>query len=677
MLHLHRGPIVVAVAVALFDTSSTYAEEGDVPGLNAYPASYFEKAQPYSAFDMLALLPGYTFIEADPDVRGFAASAGNVLIDGDRPATKHESLENLLRRIPASGVERIELIRSGAHGVQMQGQTVLANVVRVRRGQMHGAFELASTRYAGGIVGPRIAGELSRGIDRRLLELSAASYEALGDEHGDGHQARAAPDGAVLESAQYSQDERERSAEVSAAYEQQFEHGKLRANGSYIRETSDIAISEEQTHPDRETENVRERERQSESELGVRYDYAFDDTVHLELIGLHRTVREKETEDEIQVDETSSFRQVSSSSESIVRGVSRRLMDRWTLEFGAEAARNVLDSRSALRENDAPVALPAADVRVEERRSEAFVTTTWRMNAQWTLEAGSHVEVSELHQEGDSAVRKSFFYPKPRVLLSFAPTHANQWRLLIERSVGQLDFEDFVSSTSLSVDTVTAGNPDLEPDRTWTAELSWEHRLLDSGSLVLTARREKISDLIDRVPVDRVALLDGVGNIGEGERDELEIGFTMPLAPLGLDSGLLKTTALWRRSRAIDPVTGEQREISEEAPFEGALQFSHDLPALKVHWGVNVELATETREFLIDEIRAERFGARVDVFAEYEPAPAWNIRFFANNLTDRTFERERRIYDGARDVAPLSYVETRTLRMGPYIGVSVRRSFGR
>ena len=52
-----------------------------------------------------------------------------------------------------------------------------------------------------------------------------------------------------------------------------------------------------------------------------------------------------------------------------------------------------------------------------------------------------------------------------------------------------------------------------------------------------------------------------------------------------------------------------------------------------------------------------------------------NLRFAAENLTDRSLERERWIYDGARSDGPLEYVETRTLRMGPYYSVRVRRSF--
>ena len=70
--------------------------------ITSYPASFFDSVQPSSAFDMLAVLPGYDFSESDTDVRGFTGAVGNVLIDGSRPAGKQESLETVLRRIPAT-----------------------------------------------------------------------------------------------------------------------------------------------------------------------------------------------------------------------------------------------------------------------------------------------------------------------------------------------------------------------------------------------------------------------------------------------------------------------------------------------------------------------------------------------------------------------------------------------
>ena len=144
------------------------AETGAVSQVTVYPPAFFAAVQPTSAYDMLTVLPGYVFTESDSDVRGFTGAVGNVLIDGSRPAGKQESLESILRRIPAAAVERIEVIRAGAPGIDMQGQTVLANVVRRREAQARGMIEAESAFYERGFRAPRLAGEISRRSAREI-----------------------------------------------------------------------------------------------------------------------------------------------------------------------------------------------------------------------------------------------------------------------------------------------------------------------------------------------------------------------------------------------------------------------------------------------------------------------------------------------------------------------------
>lgn len=80
---------------------------GDARGVAArtdgavYDGAYFLTARPDTAFDMLARIPGFVF---DPGLsaRGFAGTAGNVLIDGERPATKNDNLQDYLGGSPRS-----------------------------------------------------------------------------------------------------------------------------------------------------------------------------------------------------------------------------------------------------------------------------------------------------------------------------------------------------------------------------------------------------------------------------------------------------------------------------------------------------------------------------------------------------------------------------------------------
>ena len=53
-----------------------------------------------------------------------------------------------------------------------------------------------------------------------------------------------------------------------------------------------------------------------------------------------------------------------------------------------------------------------------------------------------------------------------------------QIRLSLERSVGQINFDDFISSYDQFEETIRTGNPDLKPETAWELKLEHEWRLL-------------------------------------------------------------------------------------------------------------------------------------------------------------------------------------------------------
>jgi len=640
-----------------------------------YPAAFFAGSRASSAFDMLALLPGYAFVDSDVDVRGLAGASGNVLIDGSRPATKYESLETILRRLPASAVERIEVIRAGTPGIDMQGHSALANIVRSNAAQTRGSIEAGDAFYARGFDAPHVAGELAHRSGDRLLEFSGSASQTVDDEHGAGSRPRVSPAGETLRDGDYSQDEGEKILALGGGFEDRMFGGTLRLHGSAQRLRFRADILDAVTFPTIDTERVTEFNDETSAEFGATFERALSASTRFELAAIHRGLRERGGERAEDADESSLFHDDSDASESILRTLIRRRDGMLTLEGGLELAMNVLDSRSSLAENGIDVPIPSATVRVEERRGEAFAAATWTLNESWNLELDSRFEYSELTQSGDSTLRKTFFFPKPRALLTWSQG-ADQVHLLVERNVGQLDFDDFVSSASLSTGTVTAGNPDLEPDRTWRMEAAWERHFLDSGAFTIAIRHEEIEDLVDRIPVVADDVFDAIGNIGAGTRDELEVDMTLPLQNVGLPSAVLKIAALWRRSRTTDPVTGESRGISEDEPLEAAMHFLQAVPRWHARWGLDLTLPVEEREYHFDEIRTDRLGTMLNAFVEFEPAHAWNVRLFVNNLTNRSAVREREVYAGMRSEAPVQYIETRTLDIGTYGGIQVRRQFG-
>ncbi|MDZ4052935.1 MAG: Plug domain-containing protein, partial [Phenylobacterium sp.] len=90
--------------------AQTAAASSSAQGVISYPQAFFAEQRPVTAYDMVGRLPGFTLDTGD-NVRGFEGAAGNVLIDGGRPTSKTDTLDDILRRIPASQVDHIQLIR--------------------------------------------------------------------------------------------------------------------------------------------------------------------------------------------------------------------------------------------------------------------------------------------------------------------------------------------------------------------------------------------------------------------------------------------------------------------------------------------------------------------------------------------------------------------------------------
>lgn len=664
---------LAAILLISTHTAAVAADAGS--SVTAFEPDYFASAQPVSALDIVKLVPGFRLEEGDSELRGYSGAGGNVLVDGQRPTSKEDTLEDVLKRIPAESVERIELIRSGA-GYDMQGYTLLANVVRSHTQSLSGRIEGTYANYHHGYDAPRLAGELRHVAGGHILDLSGAIYRDIDDEHGFGSRNRYAEDGTPVRLGVYGQPEGDNIREVLGSYQLPLAGGTARVNGLYKMKKMFANIGEEVIFPTPYDASGTERVNTESTEIGFRYDRAVGVRSQIELLALRRTTGIDGTDKSFAPGGDDVTRENSDASETILRGVLRRKAGNVSLEGGIEGALNILDSHSALEEDGVDIPLPAANVRIEEKRAEAFFTAAWHLSSALTVEAGSRYETSTLTQSGDSALRKSLSFIKPRLLVRWAPSPQDEIRAIFERSVGQLDFADFVSSASLTGGTVTAGNKDLEPDSLWRSELAWEHRI-GKGSVVLTARHEAISDVVDRIPVfTDEGVYDAVGNIGSGRRQEVQFDFNLPFDPLGLAGVTLQGSGLWRHSRVTDPVTGERRRISEDLPIEAKVSLTHDIARWHTRWGINYVHAEKETTFKIDEVEIDRVPDRVDAFIEYKPDAAWTLRAFAKNLTNSPVIRTRSLYTGLRGLSPIRHIERRELNSGPYVGFTIQRTFG-
>ena len=669
---------IALASVLIVHATAAAAQSDATDDGTGYDAEFFSRSQPASAFDMVELVPGFRLQEGNTDLRGYSGAAGNVLFDGQRPASKEDTLETLLKRIPARAVERIELIRSSAAGVDMQGFAVLANVIRKRGSgsQLTGRLELGYADFQHDFSEPRSAGEVQLQEAERIIDLQAARYREMDDKRGFGTRNRYSPDGTPLRFDDYAQPEGTTYTETSGSYRQPLADGSLRASGLFKDSRMFADIKDDIFYPADDLILGTERKHTRATEGELRYARPVAESSGIELIVIRRDTQIRTTETSTTSTSSEEYRGLSDAAETIGRAVFRRRGSLLSVEAGAEGTSNTLDSHIALTEDAVAVILPAADMRVEEQRSEIFATGTWQLAAPFTAETGLRFESSRLKQSGDSALTRSLSYLKPRLLVTYAPSPGDVVRLLAQREVGQLDFMDFVSGASLTAGTISAGNQYLEPESLWRVELAWEHRV-GAGSIVLTARQERLSDVVDRVAlVSPEGIFDSAGNIGSGRRDEVQLDLNLPLDNVGLRGVTVKSSSLLRHSRVDDRLTGERRRISRDLPTEATAELTHDLPAFRLRWGVTYAYRTIETNFMIDEVEREEVADRIDAFLEYKADSRSTLRLFANNLTDSPVTSRREIYPGLRGASAIDYVEPRVVRSGRCFGLNLQRAFG-
>ena len=654
---------------------ATTAQTVETQGVIVYERAFFDTYQPNSAFDLITRLPGFAF-DGGANVRGFDGAAGNVLIDGQRPSSKSDRLQDVLNRLPASQVARVELIRGGAPGIDMQGKAVIANVVLKTGTSVKGLAAVANKGVYDGRNLPAVRLEGSRRANGTTLEGGLIYGGFVDDGAGDGVRVRRDASGAPLRVGDVQSDGDGWQTQATGSYETPLYGGKLRINGRFNNERfnfKQIDTAAAGTNAEKSFDDEYERE------VGLRYTRDMGPKNSLETVFLHQEEDEQFDSNYRAGAFVADFGQHSLTQEDIVRGVWKyRPTATLSFEGGAETAINTLEGTTAYAENGVAVALPSANVDVEEKRSQAFVTGTWRASPKLTAEAGLRLEKSTITSTGDVKLEKDLKFAKPRVSITWTPIAQTQVRASVERKVSQLDFGDFVADSALTTGQVRAGNPDLNPEQSWNSELTLERRFWKDGVATVTLRHAKLSDVIDRAPIFTAGgdVYDSPANIGDGTDDSIGVTLNLPLDKFGVKGGLLKGESTWTRSEVTDPTTGQTRRKSGQHPIDWELAFSQDLPLKGIKWGLEAYGGWRETYYRFSEIETYKLRTFVVAYLDYKPRPDITLRVEVDNLTARNFERINTSYAGPRPGSALDYVDTQDLEFGRILFLRVRKTFG-
>jgi len=661
---------MISLALLLALAGGPVVAQGE-SGISTYPAAFFADARPATAYDMIARVPGFSF-DNGLSARGFAGTAGNVLVDGARPTAKTDDLNSILQRIPAANVERIEVIHGGAPGIDMQGQTVVANVI-TRKDASDQTILSASLTYTGaGQWSPQAGVEYHGQVGTLRYEASLSRTSQIWDDSpGNGYRVITAPGRAPV------YDRAVRTGILKVGYSL---HGGLIAplwsgewNNNFTLQSTDFPSGV------RYYGNGGSRfdfiARGKNGEFGSHWQGVLG-KVNLETLVLQRIGHEDDSNTSAAVGSSQIFLSGNDTGESIARITARySFTPELSLEAGGEGAYNFLNGHSSFVSNGAAVTIPNANLSVDEIRGEAFASATWKVTPQLTVEGGARMEISTISATGDSSKTRSFFYPKPRLLISWSPDEKSQFRLRVEKKLGQLNFTDFAASSNLAGFGISAGTLDLRPEQRWQFEGAIERHFWERGGLVLSVLHEEVTDLQDFVPVG--GGLDAAGNITHATSEKLSITGTVPLDFLGLKNGLFKPNLYWATGSLIDPVTGERRRISNLRNINSYYEITQDLDELKSTWSFSWGTSFSRTTWRISQISraAIHNSPYLNFYWAYKPTPDWKITLGADNFASYRFELEQFNFAGPRNLAPLSSIQDVFTHTQPRFYIQLRKTF--
>jgi outer membrane receptor protein involved in Fe transport len=667
--------LVALAGISLVLSTFSASGQTETGNMVVYDQSFFAGYSVNNAEDMLRLLPGVPAIldnRGNQQDRGFGAGGSQVLIGGRRFPGKANEINTNLRRISAQNVVRVELIRGVSGDIAVQSEGVVVNLI-LREGaglDATGSWELNyrfNNQGDDGVDGlfaySGIWGQVqyNLGIERNLWSPPGGdqrwTYRFRDERYFF-------TGGELMElRAQSWQRDHEKWIYTGGLTYDFRENDRLQFNAFY----QTLAIGEKELTPFTRFDvvgnetleaidlRIRDNDFNTILELSGQYEGHFGPGV-LTVLGLYRRQTRplidfrNRFRDGNKTELSRSLTDTDEGEDILRASYTWPIFAGMTLELGAEGARNTLDqnfrvffdpdSNGVLEE----VQIPTAVAHVQEARGEFFGIHKWAITDALSVDSSLTYEISKISNNYPFSPERTLSFLKPRFDARYQMGGGSQLRVLIERTVSQLDFGNFVPSYNVTDQRINEGNPDLAPEKTWIYEIGYEHRLADdAGVLEFRGFYHSITDYIEKVPfIDLGGELDSQqGNIPEAEIHGFEGTASVRLVWLNLRDATLSGRYLRQWSSVSDPFIGGERRLNDDRGYSWSLGFRHDVRPWAMSYGFDFEGRGE--QFISDLTVQEFYSIdpRWTAFAEGRLFGTTTLRLEVINLFGATEHRRR------------------------------------
>ncbi len=675
-------------AGAVVETPANADEEAN--STVVYNAEFFAQYSPVTAKDMLDRIPGVSLRNGGGGGGGGGrglGTGGNLLINGQRIAGKDNSASDQLERITAAEVESIEIIRDTTGALNVRGASEVINVILV-------AMESRSSTTVELINRLNHDGEFETGGSAAWSQ-QIGNFQALVNlqsrpnyENRDNREVRLGPDGELLgtlfETTIRDKDEQTFSTNLSYSLgPHRMQLNALVSEGDHPRPVRRDFVDFTGAGVVNSIQEEQVKNEENNWEVGGDYEFNFDNGSRLAVLfvannEIRNSVRERFQADpaEVGLSKNLFIDSRRKNGEFIVQtNYNFSLGEEQSLRVGFERADTQLNSSLLIGSSFGTEPLsesvgglsPLSSIsnsgtKVQEIRYEGFAFHNWTLSDRSSLESSIVYETSEISQTGAVSKTRDFQFWRPSLDYRFNITDNFRFRATIERSVSQLSFSSF-AATSNDEDrdlNALAGNPELEPETSWSYEAGLEYRLPnDGGVLSSNIGYTDIDNYIGRInaTIDPNQPLSATGNVAPAKRWSMFNRASIRLNRFNLPDAILGVTVGLFDSEIIDPFLQTEQRLGGRG-FVG-INFRHDITPLGLSYGIDYSHSIWGGNYDIDiqTITRNDRERSLDLFVSKVWFDDWTFRLETDNTLDASRCRFRQRFDGTTIDGSLALIQ--------------------
>ena len=684
---LNTYQLVIFVLSIAFLNSAIKAEESQSSDDTTvlFDQAYFAQFQVVTLNDMIRLIPGgvnvLNNLNRNQQSRGLGSNGAQILIDGKRMSGKANDMSTRLSRIQASQVERIELIRGTAEGLDIRNQGILINVVLKSEARSEQTY-LSELRIMHNTQQQFVPEFLisSSGQNGQFEYDFAYNYDVFTRTY-DEIEDRMDPQRNIEEVRFLNIEFIRKEHNLTGNIQYNFDNGDVfRLNALYLDELRDNDSSEDQIgFVSGELLAIEQRQidrAEKAWEVGGDYESDLGDWGNLKALFISTKTNTSQSiiQNELVAEATErlfTFNEDADESEQIFRvNISREIFDNQTFEYGGEIALNELSANQSfdLAEFESSV--------INEDRYELFVTHSMTVTDNINFQSALTREDSTIKQNSIGLRdERNFGFWKPRFELRYDFDQDRQLRLVAERTVSQLNLRDFIARRNVDDDTIDSANPDLVPEKKLRYTIAYEHRFPgDSGAIELRLFKDDLTDLITKIRLPDGST--GIGNVDTAGRWGFNFEANGKLDYIGLDNALLSFVYRRRETDMIDPFLNVERTQNSSPEHYFLVDYRHDLTDLGIVYGLSAHKRSLMlrQDLTLYEIRSNSIHVS-ELFVEYNVDTNTKLRFEVRNPLKDKKRYDKTIYDDDIALGLIDRVEYRRSDVRSTYAIKLQTTF--